>query len=256
MGKRGAEFAEIEPRSSRGIINSFQTLSGVSEGLDNGEPFPIIQGAYALDTTTSPNPLKGLDAFRIGQQILFWIGIANPIFMIDANPVTANWITSIQLKPWWLRPNLEYRAPGFPISAAPFTEWTGLDAATFLLTGVSNNKYAWIPSPKRLDITQYQIPPPTASPVRNSDSLMLDDVWKWELQDPNDAAYIADFPAPQIVSRWSAFFYPAMGYSLAFTWAAQYAFVPGVGIAQPEPMVSVTYALGTLGGSVYQDSIG
>jgi hypothetical protein len=86
---------------------------------------------------------------------------------------------------------------------------------------------------------------------------MVDDVWRWDLQDPNDASYQDDFPAPQEVSRWSAFFYPAMGYSLALTWEAETAFVPDPpNIAQPLPRVSLTYTAGTLDGSACHESMG
>lgn len=245
MGNRGAEFAELEPRSVQGLINTFQQFDMTSNDLEHGVPFPIIAEAYGLNPSTSPAAINGFNAFRIGQQILFWIGISNTIF---GSGETENWITSLRLKPWWLRNNLEYRPAGWPA-------WTGLDSSTFLGISNSDNKYVWIPSPKRLDITQYQVPPPVAAQARTSDSLMLDDVWKWDLQDPNDTDYQEDFPDPQEVSRWSVFFYPAMGYSLAFTWEAEYANDVET-TSQPLPRVSLTYALGTLGGSVYQESLG
>jgi hypothetical protein len=236
--KRGAEFGELQRCTARGLDNELVRLSPFTfSSLDNGSP------------SRSFGAPGGLDLFRLGQHIHFWIGIANPIQLIGDDTATANWTTRLQLKPWWLRPNLEYRAAGFPT-------WTGLDTATFLSGQNFDNKYVWIPSPKRLDVTQYQTPPPTASPARHSDSLMEDDVWTFDLQDPNDVDYQDDFPPPQIVSRWDNIWYPAHGYSVAFTWTADTAFVPGPDRSSPFFYLSLTYTVGTLGGSFYGESLG
>jgi hypothetical protein len=232
MGPRGAEFSELAPKNpdTGRLRNEFFGLIGGSQGLEHG-------------TVSQVTPL---DSFRLGQQIFFWLGVGNPLG--GATGIGTNWISRLRLKLWWARPNPEYRTPGNP-------QYLGIDQQTFLGTTEVNNRYVWIPSPKRLDITQYQTPsPPPAAEPRTSDSLLLDDVLTLDLQDPNDAAYQASFPDPQIVSRWSAFFYPAMGYALGFTWDAEFA-EPVVG-QPPLPLISLTYAVGTLGGTNYQESIG
>jgi hypothetical protein len=74
-----------------------------------------------------------------------------------------------------------------------------------------------------------------------------------DLPDPNDLVYQAKFPPPQRVSRWGAFFYPAMGYALGMTWDA----VGGNQGAPPSTLtISLTWSTGTLGGTNYQESIG
>lgn len=238
-GARGAEFSELAPKdpTTGRLRNEFVALSAA--GLENG-------------TITE---MTALDAFRIGQQIFIWLGITNPVLEVEGQP--DNWITRIRLKPWWLRPNLEYRAPGTPIrSVSPVDNYLGIDRETFGSTSVLNNRYVWIPSPKRLDLTEWQTPnPPPASPPRHSDSLFLDDVWTFDLQSPTDADYQAAFARPgQQVSRWAAFLYPAMGYALGLTWEAEYA--AGITGRLPQALVSLTYATGTLGASNYQESIG
>lgn len=241
MGRRGAEFGELQPKNSNGRLDiDFVNLPFSSSGLEDGRIFQMTS----------------LNAFRLGQQIFFWLGVANPVFGAGG---AENFITRVRLKLWWARPNLEYRAPGFtsPPQAAPYT---GLDNETFLpgpLAGQDNNRYVWIPSPKRLDGTEFQSPPPPASDPRTSDSLFLDDVWTMDLQSPATASYIANFPAPQVPSRWEAFMYPAMGYALGFTWDAEYDVPPNPpAVEQPLPQVSLSYAVGTLGGTVIQESIG
>lgn len=244
--RRGAEFGDIQPRSvTTGLIfNDFVQLDGLGNGLEYGQ----IQR------------MTKLDEFRLGQQILFWIGISNPIVTQDG---VDNWISKLRLKPWWLRPNLEYRPPGFPRQSSDINdqvfgvteEYIAADRATFGGITQDNNRFAWMPSPKRLDVTQFDTAPPTTPPARHSDSLMLDDVWAWDLDDPNNASYQNAFNlAGQQVSRWSVFMYPAMGYALGFTWEADFGNENAQFDVQPE--VAITYALGTLGGTNYQESIG
>jgi len=243
MGARGAEFSELQPRNGKGALDiEFVTLPISSQGLESGVIVPVTP----------------FNAFRLGQQIIFWLGVANPVF--GANP-NDNFMTSVRLKLWWARPNLEYRTPGTrgPAPTSDGSNYLGIDTETFLPgpnTGQDNNRYVWIPSPKRLDVTQYQTPPPVAAEARTSDSLFLDDVWKMDLQDPSDADYIANFPTPQVPSRWEVFMYPAMGYALGFTWDGEFNVDPTPPVAQPTPLVSLSWASGTLGGTLIQESIG
>jgi hypothetical protein len=232
---RGAEFGDVQPLLSRG-------------GPLQAQPSIVLPTASfgagtAIDTAVI-TPVTSLNSFRLGQQICFWLGVVPGI------PGGA-WASRVRLKLWWLRPNKEYRAAGF-------ARWEDIDRITFgngpvAANPVENNRYVWIPSPKRLDITPYQTPPPPASPLPNSDSVLLDDCLVMDLPDPNDATYAALFPAPQVVSRWAVFFYPAMGYGLGMTWDA----TPGTGSPMPtELRISLTWAVGTLGGTNYQESIG
>lgn len=235
---RGAEFSDFEARSSRGVLdNSFRELLVTGLGLDHG----VIQ-------QVTPN-----NAFRLGQQVFFYLGVANTIQGSGGNE---NWITRLRLKLWWARPNTEYRQVGGGSGALGATGFLPTDGALTQSTVLANNRYAWIPSPKRYDTTPYD-PGPTPPPALagSSDSVMLDDVWTMDLQDPNGAEYIADFPAPQVPSRWMSILYPAMGYALGFTWEAETAndVPPAI---QPTPLISLTYSVGTLGGTNYQESLG
>lgn len=236
---RGAEFGEVQPLRSRG-------------GPLQAQPSIVLPsasfGAGTAINTAFIQQVTPLNSFRLGQQICFWIGVV-------PGQAGGAWASRVRLKLWWLRPNKEYRAPGF-------TKWEDIDRITFGNGPViapppgdplANNRYVWIPSPKRLDITPYQTPPPAASPLPNSDSVLLDDCLVMDLPDPNDPVEIANFPSPQVVSRWGVFFYPAMGYALGMTWDAD----PGGQGPVPSSMtISLTYAVGTLGGTNYQESIG
>lgn len=251
MRERGAEFSDVRPLAQNGLMaNTFLPLTVSSRGLNTG----IIQ------LVIRDLPSRGLDIFRLGQQVVFWLGMANPL--VTAPNVPSNYITRLYLKLWWLRPNLEFRAPGTATSRPaqeipPNSGWAPVDNLTFLpgpTGGVVNNRYCWVPSPKRLDITPYSTPPPPISPQPNSYSEFEDDVWSFFLPDPTDVLNIANFPAPQIVSRWATFLYPAMGYSLGLTWDADFFVTPGPA-PTPAPAISLTFVAGTLGGTNYQESI-
>jgi len=243
MGARGAEFSEVAPKdlTTGRLRNEFFTLASFADGIEGGR----IQ------------QVTPLNSFRIGQQVFFWLGIANPIAG-DGQTADFNWMTRLRLKFWWLRPNLEYRAAGDP-------SYIGIDRQTFLEgpfgPAVVNNRYCWIPFVKRLDVTQFATvtPPPVALP-RTSDSLMLEEVIAADLQDPNNATYIANFSgAGQVVSRWMSFMYPAHGYAIGVTFEADFDKVSGSGqppAAAVTPQISLTWKIGTLGGTVIQESIG
>lgn len=244
MSEKGADFSDLYPRlPPAGAIDalSFITLPGTASGLDSGRIFQI-----------TPN-----NAFRVGQQVVFWLGVANPLLGGE------QWVSRLRLKLWWARPNMEFRQafarngdPASPTFAHP------IDVSVFgngpLGAGdpLTDNRYVWVPSQKRLDITEWQTPnPPPAAPARHSDSLLLQDLWTMDLQDPNDATYTAKFVAPQVPSRWMSILYPAMGYALGFTYEATQ------GNPQSEltaaPMVNLMWQIGTMGGSSRdQEAIG
>lgn len=225
---RGAAFGEVHPLTQQGNLDlSFQDLGAQSEGLETG----------------AINQLATLNDYREGQQLIFWLGVNNRIFEGTTSPGDDNWITRLRLKPWWARPAREYRVPGNPT-------FNALDTAVFgggPTGGVNNNRYVWIPSAKRLDVTEYGAAPPPIAPVRHSDSIFLDDLWTFDsFRDPTDAAYQAQFPAPQLVSRWAVFTYPAMGYALGFTWEATFNQAPGGDVPRPTPFISLTWKVGTI----------
>jgi hypothetical protein len=246
---RGAEFGEVQTLNGRGgPIDARPTIRLPLESFGSGTE---IDRAFIAQVTP-------LNSFRLGQQIFFWLGVQTPGQILEPgqNPVPLR----ARLKLWWARPNKEFRTPGDG-------GWLAIDSATFgngpsYLTpngpraDQTNNRYVWIPSPKRNDITPYQTAPPSPTPFPNSDSLLLDDCLLLDLPEPTDPTNIANFPFPQRVSRWASFFYPAMGYALGMTYdiidPVTGASVPTLG----NLTISLTWAVGTLGGTVYQESIG
>ena len=232
MSRRGAEFSDLQPRDNLGSFTIGPTALLASART------PDLNNAVIQQFT--PNSV-----FRSGQQIIFWLGIFNPE---EAGP---SHLERIRLKPWWARQNMEYRQAGAENGDEGAAEnYLPIDAAIFLGDGLPDNRYVWMPSPKRLDITPFQTPPPPAAVALTSDSLMLDDVWTLDLQDPTVAAYTDTFQTGQTPSRWVTFMYPAMGYALGFTWE-------GVFSGAEVPVnISLSWTIGTLGGSNYQESIG
>lgn len=237
---RGAEFGEVQPFLSRGgplVAAPSITLDSASYGAGSAIDIAVIR------------QVTPLNSFRLGQQVFFWLGVV-PGTAGEANP----WASRVRFKLWWIRPNKEYRAPGSP-------SWLEIDRVTFgagpvvgpPAVPVADNRYLWIPSPKRLDTTPFWNPPPAITTLPNSDSILLDDCLVMDLPDPNDAAYIAKFPSPQVVSRWVSFLYPAMGYALGLTWNAD---AGGQGDIPTSLTISLTWAVGTLGGTNYQESLG
>lgn len=206
-------------------------------GLDSGVIFQV-----------TPN-----NSFRLGQQVIFWLGVANPLGGDDGN----QFVSRLRLKLWWARNNNEFRQ-AFGGSGAPGdTGVVPYDTQVFgggPNAGLPDNRYVWVPSQKRLDITEFQTPPPPASPPRHSDSLLLQDLWTMDLQSPLDAIYTAKFTAPQLPSRWMSILIPAMGYALGFTFEAVYGNTQVPDIA---PLINLSWVVGTFGGdSRIQESIG
>lgn len=244
---RGAEFGEVTPLRQDGTIGR----AAVPPGSD-GSLFNLLDnasyGSGASINNAAIQQVTPTNSFRIGQQVFFTLGVS-PL-PTRGQPTT--YASTVRLKLWWLRPNVGYRAAGFP-------SWQPIDRSTFgdgPVAGnpLQNNRWVWVPSPKRLDITPYQSPPPAASPVLNSDSELLDECWKMDLFNPFDPVVVGNFPAPQFPVRWDSILMPAMGYALGWTWDATFV---SEDEPQPfEPAYSLIWQTGTLGGTAYQESIG
>lgn len=241
MTAKGADFSDIQPRNSLGLLDmlTFTPLALTAQGVDTG----VIQ-------QVTPN-----NSFRLGQQIMLWLGVANP-----ADPGTGQFISRIQIKPWWARPNNEFRqafgGDGSVGAAAPAVPYDTQVFGDGPVVGfpLNDNRYVWVPSQKRLDLTEFITPPPPASPPRHSDSLLLQDLWTMDLQAPTDPAYTGKFSAAQTPCRWISMLYPAFGYALGFTFDATYdnAQAPDV-----VPLINLSWTVGTFGGdSRIQESIG
>jgi hypothetical protein len=231
MSRHGAEFADLEPRNSRGTFTVAPILLSPVAAL------PDINNATIQQVT--PN-----NAFRLGQQIFFWVGIFN-------EAVDGNYLDRIKLKLWWARNNQEYRQAGAingDLGAAD--SYLPIDSQVFAGSGLADNRYIWIPSTSRLQVTPFDGPTPPAASSPNNDGIMLDDVWVFDLQDATAAAYTDTFQTGQTPSRWGVFMYPAMGYALGLT------FEPSFVEGDLPVTISLSWTVGTLGGSNYQESIG
>lgn len=204
----GPQFGEIQPKNNLGQLSG-TVINLAAQGLDYGS---IVQ--------VTPS-----GSFRVGQQIWFNLQVQ------QALESEQSYITSVRLKPWWLVENIEFRPPGSSGG------WLDVDEAAFSGGQVFNNRWCWMPSPKRLDITPYQTPAPEASPARNSDSIFLDDVWKIELDDPSNPDWQATLlPGQTRLRRGLSFYYPAHGVALGFTCEIE------VG-AEQQPITSVGIVL-------------
>lgn len=185
----GPQFSPIQPTNSHGLLHSAFINLSQGVGLDYG-------------TIQQVTPLG---AFRVGQQIWFNLQIG------QVAPEAQSYITQVRIKPWWLTENIEFRAPGNP-------SWIEADQSAFSGGTVTNNRYCWMPSPKRLDITPYQTSPPDPSPARNSDSIFLDDIWTIQMDNPSNADWQATLLVGQTeLRRGISFFYPAHGVALGLT---------------------------------------
>lgn len=240
MSAKGADFSDIQPRDSGGTLTvAFQTVPSSASGLDTGVIAPWTQN----------------NVFRLGQQVLFWLGIANPL---DEND---NYLTRVRLKPWWARPNMEFRqafgGSGTPSGVPGAAQTVPVDRLVFgngaLANPLQDNRYVYMPSPKRLDQTPYGTSPPAVSPAGHSDSILLDDLWTVDMPDPNDAVYAAKFGATQVISIWKPILYPALGYALGFTYEVETA---NAQVADPPLQISLSWTQGTWGGGRIEESVG
>lgn len=247
MTARGAEFGELQPTNAQGQLDlSFRELESTM--------FGDLDAARIQQVT--PN-----NSFRLGQQVYFWLGIQNPVATIEGVPGSENWATRLRLKLWWARPAREYRQPGGGSGDQGASGFLPIDRQVYgpgpLVDPLEDNRYVWTPSPKRLDITQFDTPPPPVPPARNSDSLLLDDCWTLDLYDPTSPALQAKFPPPQAVTRWAPILYPAFGFALGFTGQVEYSRTPGAQVAVPDVLYSLTWSVGTFGGGArISESIG
>jgi len=189
--------------------------------------------------------VSDFDAFRPGQQIFFYLTVYNgPVNQGQA------YISRVRLKPWWLRQGEDYRAPGGPVpptAANPLVSvptWTGNDQAQFGGSTVVNNRAGWFPHPKMADVTEWQTPnPPPAAPARQSDSILLDEVFTMDLQDPNVVAYQNTRLGNQTkLGRSVVFQLIAHGWALGLT--HQFDIVAGTGT--PHLYIDLTWQTGTL----------
>lgn len=236
---RGADFSDVQPRNTNGNLTvAFQTVPATATGLMNGLIAPWTQN----------------NVFRMGQQVWFWLGIAN------VPTVGQNYLTRVRLKPWWARPNMEYRqafgGSGLPSGAPGNNQGLPIDRVVFgngaQANPLTDNRYVWMPSPKRLDQTPFGTAPPALPPAGHSDSILLDDIWTVDMPDPTDATYAAKFVAPQIISVWKPILYPAFGYALGFTYEIEQAIE---GDALPL-QISLSWVQGAWGGGRIEESVG
>jgi len=223
MPIQGAVFTDIQPISAADAAYRPAVFVPNYEGLDD-----IANRQFVSETW---------DEFRIGQTIYVEIEI-----FLDVPGVTA-----IRLRPWWLRPQREFRAVGPGVTTDQyFVGPLGNNGVDFFAFGAPGGSLAvthrlWLSSPKRLDIV------PPASPTGLSYSQFLDDVWEFPLE-----------PQADVVAGWSrrwAFVYPAHGYALAFT--SDYVGAPGEGELEEitEPTVELSWATGQTH-AIVQENIG
>jgi hypothetical protein len=242
MSNMGAQFGKVAPIEVNGLLRV-------------GGKYPLRR----INLGSNPNTLENgviqqvspEAAFQPGQQVLFYLTVYN-------NPATPGdqYISRVRLKPWWKRETLEKRGPGDPGNSQPAGEgWIAPDEEQFgsgpiaALTPNSsvradNNRLNWFPVPKLLDVTQYQTPPPVPAPLRQSDSLFLDDVWTLDLQNPADPAYAATKGLTQPnYGRSSTFLYISHGTALGLTHQFD---VAGQGGPAPNLYIDLTWICGTL----------
>jgi hypothetical protein len=242
------ELGEVQPVNAAGIIDL---------GFVDLDPQPGSLNYGPIQQVTFPSG-QNVSTFKPPQQIQFRLGVANPIV---TDPILGdNWLTVINLKFWWGWPNKEFRLAGTP-TGRPALEvpagsgWAPIDQKTFLSGpngGLANNRYVWTPAAKRLDTTPYDVAPLPVPPQPNSYSELQDDVIRMVLPNPTDAEVIAAFPAPQVISRWVIFWYPAQGMELGVTYSAE----TSTGDFPIVPKISMQYRVGSMGGSIYTENEG
>lgn len=251
--KRGAELGRSYPRTP---ISPYGNLLQYSQGgvFDPIELGAASQGDLENGEIVAVTPL---DAFRPGQQILFSLTIYNGFIKGDqpkalagakgggigpAGPAPSfdSWVSSVRLKPWFLRQGDEFRGPGGAGG------WTQNDNLEFGGGTVQNNRAVWYPVVKMIDISEWQsVNPPTAAPPRHSTSIFEDDVWQMDLQDPNNPDYQKTRLPGQIgLARTATFMYVCHGYALGFTY--QCAIGGNMSYMNPDWGIDLNWQLGTL----------
>jgi hypothetical protein len=238
MTEKGADFSDIQPRDNTGTLFARpRAIPPTAEGLETGVIWQV-----------TPN-----NAFRLGQQIFFWLEIQNPG---AGGEQDFNYISMLRLKLWWARPNQEFRQVFGGSGAVGDRGTVNVDLRVFgagaAADPLTDNRRVWVPSPKRLDVTEYGTAPPDLPPPGNSDSLLLDDCWTVNLLDPTTIA--AKFGPDQVVSQTKPILYPAIGYALGFTYEVEYANPDGAPV--PFIPIGLTWAQGTFGSGRISESIG
>lgn len=244
-----AEMSRVYPR-----VGTANNLLRVSQGTSGVTPINL---GTTLDTLENGLIIQvsSFDAFRPGQQIYFFLTVYNGPLAGPQDP----WISRVRLKPWWLRTSDDFRAPGGPVPPDDIPTWTGNDQAQFGGGGSGNNRAVWFPHPKMIDVSEWQaVNPPPAAPARHSDSIIVDEVFALDLQDPNDLGYqgilkpqIPPLPAPPPpvtspaqtrLGRSVCFQLISHGWALGLTHEMT---LTGQGIA-PELLIDITWQTGTL----------
>lgn len=235
-----AQLGRMFPREP---IAGYGTLLRTSQGTSGIQP---------LNLGTNPDTLENgpilqvsdFNAFKPWTQVVFCLTVYNATVTVP-NQNFPTWISRVRLKPWWGRQGDEFRMPGGPVSTAGNAPtWTPNDQAQFGGGTVDNNRAVWMPTPKMIDISEFQtVNPPPPAPPRHSDSLIVDDLWTMDLQNPNNAAYQGILlPGQTLLGRSTMFMYVAHGYALGLT--HQFT-VSGAGPA-PRLRIDLTWQTGTL----------
>ncbi|HEY5657322.1 MAG TPA: hypothetical protein VIY27_05995 [Myxococcota bacterium] len=221
MTTQGPLFTDIQPDGAPGVPSYQGVLFAPNyAGLD-----AIGSRQFILDT---------FNRFRIGQTIFLEFEI-----FLDVVGVTA-----IQLQPWWLRPQQEFRAVG-PTTVPPDyivgpSGTDGVDAHAFGTPDISlaTTHRLW-----QTDTQQEQLigAGPPVVPSGKVFANMLDNVWRFQI---NSALVSVGY------SFTKAFHWPAHGYALAFTSALEGA--PGQG--QPGELTSPAVRLSWKTGATHSIS--
>jgi len=251
VGGGVAEFGRVQPIQTDSLLRVGNVVGQTDKRINLGATQDTLENGLIVQVTPE-------GAFRPGQQILLWLTVYNGTQGQDPN---APWISRVRLKPWFKRASEEKRGPGDPGNTQPVGEgWIGNDELQFgsgpnaaasptSSVHADNNRLVWFPVPKVLDVTQYQPAPPPpgppASPARQSDSLLLDDVWTMDLQDPNGAAYAATRGLTQVnYGRSATFLYISHGYALGLTHQFDVVFPTGGPV--PTLFIDLTWIVGAL----------
>ena len=185
---QGSQFTDIQPTQPFGLGRSYA-------------PADFTPNGVGLDTLTSRQFVsETFDKFRIGQTIFFEFEI-----FLDVPGITA-----LQLMPWWLRPQQEFRAIGPTVTAADYIQGPSLDGVDIVAFGAPGLGLATTNRIWQNDPQQEQQVAPTfpAVPAGKVFANMLENVWRF----PIDQAQVV--PG---YSKTFPFYWPAFGYALAFT---------------------------------------
>jgi hypothetical protein len=185
---QGPEFTDIQPVS---------TSHG---GYEGGESF--VPNYSGLDLEGSRQRIAGTwDRFRIGQTIF----LEFEVFLDVPGSIEA-----ILLRPWWLRPQREFRAVGPETTPDQYIVGpNGNDGVDVVAFGPPDISLAATERVWQTDtIREPIIGVANGVPVGKTFSNMIDNVWRI----PIDAALVV--PGYSFRKAW---YWPAHGYQLAFT---------------------------------------